>query len=86
MSTIKNPKLMGKFPKERDLECHVRIQHIFGTDFVEVRDFVPSTKTYSRGFMVDMKLLPRLNEELGKIEQERFGRSTPVAAGQGKLF
>jgi site-specific recombinase XerC len=86
MAALKAPKLMARIPKERDLEAHVRIQHIFGDDFVEVRDFIPSTKTYSRGFLIDMKLLPRLNEELQRIEQERFGKTSPVGAGQGKLF
>lgn len=86
MATPKAPKLMARIPKERDLECHVRTQTVFGTEFIEIRDFIPSTKTYSRGFMMDMRLLSRLNEELAKIEAERFGQQYIVADGQLQLF
>lgn len=49
---MKRPKLVAKIPKEPDLEAHVRTTTVAGVEYIEVRDYIPSTKTYSRGILL----------------------------------
>lgn len=85
---MRQPKLMVKFAKERDLECHVRKLTIFDTEFVEVRDFIPSTKTYARGFLIEAQHLDRLIEAL-QTTREHVGIPTgsrEAGRNQGALL
>jgi hypothetical protein len=81
---IKRPKLMSKFAKERDLECHVRTHSILGSTFVEIRDYIPSTKTYSRGFTVEAIHLPRLIEELQTVQDHLGNRTSSSSQIEGQ--
>src|SRR5688572_11387583 len=52
-------KLWVKLHKERDLELHVRVGWLAGTEFVQLVDFVPSTGRYETSVMVEGRLLDR---------------------------
>ena len=40
--------------KGPDLECHLRVVNIEGTKVVEFRDYIPSLKTYGRGYWIPL--------------------------------
>lgn len=61
---MKKPRLLSKIPKGNDLETHVRALFVGGIEFVELRDYIPSTKTYSRGVVFERHLVPRVIEAL----------------------
>lgn len=64
---IRKPKLKAKIRKEADLEAHVRTQWVMNGDFVEIRDFVPSTGEYGRGFTIERHLLAELVAALAEL-------------------
>lgn len=41
-------------PKLGDLECHLRVVDIDGLRALELRDFIPSTQTYGRGYWIPL--------------------------------
>jgi hypothetical protein len=45
-------KLVGTLPKGTDLEVHVRSLSSDGEEFIDVREYVPSSETYGRGLLV----------------------------------
>ena len=47
-------KLWVRFPKERDLELHVRTGWLFGTEFVQLLDFVPSRGEYENEILIPL--------------------------------
>lgn len=57
-------KLFGRLRKERDLELHVRVGWQFGTEYLQLLDFQPSTGRYENAVLVERRLLGRL---LGKM-------------------
>jgi hypothetical protein len=57
-------KLWTRFSKERDLELHIRVGWLFGTEFVQILDYVPSTGRYETDVMIERRLLDRLMSEL----------------------
>ena len=71
------PELIGKLwvrlHKERDLELHVRVGWLAGTEFVQLIDFVPSTGRYDTSVMVEPHLLARLLAELVAIHRHSGG-------------
>lgn len=40
--------------KGPDLECHLRVIKVEGTEVIEFRDYIPSLKTYGRGYWIPM--------------------------------
>lgn len=40
--------------KGPDLECHLRVVDVEGVKVVEFRDFIPSLKTYGRGYWIPL--------------------------------
>ena len=62
---MKKPKTLTKISKGPDLETHVRRCWIGGKEFVELRDYIPSTKTYSRGVVFERHLTDQMIEGLG---------------------
>jgi len=40
--------------KASDLECHLRVVDVEGVRVVEFRDYVPSLKTYGRGYWIPL--------------------------------
>lgn len=81
----KEPKVHAKIGKERDLEAHVRTQWVLNTEFVEIRDYIPSTKTYSRGFVIERHKLPDLIESLADLQDRLGGARTSAAEIPGQL-
>lgn len=69
------PELVGKLwvrlHKERDLELHVRVGWLAGTEFIQLVDFVPSIGRYETGVMLEGRLLDRLLDELRTLH--RYG-------------
>ncbi|HEV7687738.1 MAG TPA: hypothetical protein VGQ80_14280, partial [Acidimicrobiia bacterium] len=53
-------KLWVRFRKERDLELHVRTGWLFGTEFVQLLDFVPSRGVYENEILIHAGLLSEL--------------------------
>lgn len=86
---MKQSKLMAKIPKERDLELHIRKTSILDVEFVDIRDFYPSTGEYGRGILIERHTLPRLIEELETVNRCLGGSSagpSAVSAEQGQLL
>ncbi len=61
------PKLWIRLTKERDLELHVRTGWIFGTEFVQLVDVVPSTGRSGPAVLVERRLLGQVLEHLGGL-------------------
>lgn len=68
-------KLWAKLHKERDLELHLRAGWLFGTEFVQLVDYQPSTGRYENAVMVDRRLLGRLLEKLLRLQHYSGGAS-----------
>lgn len=66
-------KLWGKLHKERDLELHLRAGWIFGTEFVQFLDFVPSTGKYENAVLIEHRLVGRLLKELSRLHRYAGG-------------
>ena len=67
-------KLWTRLRKERDLELHVRTGWIFGTEFVQLLDFVPSRGVYENEILIHAGLLSALTEWLKDLTRHRGGR------------
>lgn len=72
MSTTKQkqPKVQARIKKAKDLEAHVTTQFVAGVEFVEIRDYVPSTKTYGRGATFERRHLPEFVEALSDLDSK----------------
>ncbi|MDQ1499408.1 MAG: hypothetical protein QOI86_2748 [Actinomycetota bacterium] len=66
-------KLWVRLRKERDLELHVRTGWLFGTEFVQLLDYVPSTGRYETSVLVERALLGRLLEDLAALDRYAAG-------------
>ena len=64
-------QLWGRFRKERDLELHVRTGWLFGTEFVQLLDFVPSTGVYENELLIHAGLLAQLTERFSALVRHR---------------
>ena len=64
-------KLWVKLPKERDLELHVRTGWMFGTEFIQLLDFVPSTGAYENEMLIQARLLPDLADRFSSLVRYR---------------
>ena len=64
-------KLWGRFRKEHDLELHVRTGWLFGTEFVQLLDFVPSTGVYGNELLTHTGLLSELTERFSALVRHR---------------
>lgn len=73
ISNAEEPVLLGKLwvrlVKERDLELHVRTGWIFGTEYVQLVDVVPSTGRRGRAVLVEGRLLGVVLEHLGGLHR-----------------
>jgi hypothetical protein len=71
------PVLLGKLwirlAKERDLELHVRTGWIFGTEYVQLVDFVPSTGRHGQAVLVERRLLGQVLEHLVGLHRHLSG-------------
>jgi predicted RNA-binding protein YlxR (DUF448 family) len=45
--------VLAKIKKSADLETHLRLVKVEGTEVVEFRDFIPSLEEYGRGYWID---------------------------------
>lgn len=81
---MSQPKVRARIKKERDLETHIRTQFVAGTEFVELRDYVPSTKTYSRGVSFESHLLRDVIDALDATN-EVLGTGTSATEIPGQL-
>ena len=66
-------KLWVRFRKEHDLELHVRTGWVFGTEFVQLLDYVPSAGRYETSVLVERALLGRLLEDLAALDRHAAG-------------
>lgn len=73
----RKPKVQAKISKAKDLETHITTQFAAGVEFVEIRDFVPSTGVYGRGIAFEKRHLPRIAEAL--LDLDRRISPQPVA-------
>jgi hypothetical protein len=71
------PALVGKLwvrlRKERDLELHVRTGWLFGTEYVQLVDFVPSTGTHGDAVLVERRLLGEVLHQLHGLHRHLDG-------------
>lgn len=65
-------RMVKVFPKANDLETHLRVVEIDGLSYVELRDFVLSTKEYGRGYWLPLNkaLLNELSKDLASLSKE----------------
>ena len=77
-----DPVLLGKLwvrlVKERDLELHVRTGWIFGTEYVQLVDVVPSTGRHGQALLVEGRLLGLVIEHLGGLHRYISGTRPAV--------
>ena len=77
ISDTGEPVLLGKLwvrlVKERDLELHVRTGWIFGTEYVQLVDVVPSTGRHGQAVLVEGRLLGLVLEHLGGLHRYMSG-------------
>jgi hypothetical protein len=66
-------KLWGRLVKERDLELHVRTGWIFGTEYVQLVDVVPSTGRHEHAVLVEGRLRGLVLEHLGGLHRYLSG-------------
>ena len=67
-------KLWVRFRKERDLELHVRTGWLFGTEFVQLLDFIPSRGIYENEILIQAGLLSELTERFSSLLRHRGSR------------
>ena len=67
-------KLWARFRKEHDLELQVRTGWVFGTEFVQLLDFVPSRGVYENEILIHAGLLSKLTERFSSLVRYRGSR------------
>ena len=67
-------KLWVRFRKERDLELHVRTGWLFGAEFVQLLDFIPSRGVYDNEILIHAALLSELTERFSSLVRYRGAR------------
>ena len=71
------PVLLGKLwirlAKERDVELHVRTGWIFGSEYVQLVDVVPSTGRPGQAVLLERRLLGEVLEYLGGLHRYLSG-------------
>ena len=67
-------RLWARFRKERDLELHVFTGWLFGTEFVQLLDFVPSRGVYENEILIHAGLLSELTERFASLVRYRSSR------------
>lgn len=75
-------KVLGRIQQGPDLELHVKETKIDGLTFINIRDFVPSTKEYGQGTLINIRHLPYVLEHLVERNDYHNGRSGPVKGQQ----
>ena len=67
-------RLWARFRKERGLELHVFTGWLFGTEFVQLLDFVPSRGVYENEILIHAGLLSELTERFASLVRYRSSR------------
>lgn len=49
---VNKAQVLEKVPKGTDIETHVRVVTLGDVTYVELRDYIPSTKEYGRGYWI----------------------------------
>jgi hypothetical protein len=62
--------------KGDDLELHVSIVTVGDESYVDIRDFVPSTKTYGRGSVIPVEWANEVALDIIAILEARDGANT----------
>jgi len=47
-------RVVQSIKKGPDLECHLRVVDVEGTRVVEFRDYIPSLRSYGRGYWIPL--------------------------------
>lgn len=47
-------RVVQAIEKASDLECHLRVVEVEGVKVVEFRDYIPSLKSYGRGYWIPL--------------------------------
>ena len=81
-SWTQSDKLISRIQQGADLELHVKETKIDGLTFINIRDFVPSTKEYGQGTLINVRHLPYVLESLLERNEYHNGRGGPVAGQQ----
>lgn len=80
-------KIIETIPKAEDLKLAVRTVKIEGVEYIDIRDYVPSTKTFGKGVLFRRHVLPDLVIALGKLDEYLGGSwDAEVHPDQQKLF
>lgn len=81
-------KTIETIPKADDLKLAVRTMAIEGVEYIDIRDYVPSTKTFGKGVVFRRHVLPDLVKALSTLDEYLGGSSssTKVHPDQQKLF
>lgn len=82
-------KVHAHIPKAFDLQLIVRTLRVEGTEYVDIRDFVPSTKEHGKGVIFERRLLGEVVEALGRLDEHlggTRGRSVENHPDQGQLL
>lgn len=83
-ATPTRERLYARYKKGADLELHVKVTWINGLEFVNLRDYVPSTQEYGKGVLFPTHLLEYVLETLQQVHGDRSTGGRP-GPGQGQL-
>ncbi|HET7110262.1 MAG TPA: hypothetical protein VFI41_05285 [Gemmatimonadales bacterium] len=80
--TWADDKMIGRVRQGADLELHIKETKVDGLKFINIRDYVPSTKEYGQGTLIRLEHLPSILEFLNERAEYHFGRGGPVKGQQ----
>lgn len=79
------PKVIKTLVKGHDLELKIATVWMDNLQFVEIRDFIPSTGEYGKGAVFPLALLGQVLEALQYVEEYNSTAGARPGAGQQKL-
>lgn len=81
-------KVMHKIKRGPDFEQHIRQVRAEGSEFVEIRDYVPSEKWYGRGVQIEPRHIQEVIDALRDVARITGwdGAGREAGPGQQALF
>lgn len=83
-ATPTRERIYARYRKGADLELHVKVTWVNGLQFVNLRDYVPSTQEYGKGVLFPIDILPWVLESLQQVAADN-STSLRAVGGQQSL-
>ena len=66
MGTPAETTVLERFHKSRDVETHLRAVRVDGVSALELRDYIPSSDRYGRGYWIPEEISEALGAAIAK--------------------